>query len=146
MPSFVTTQRKRSRSGIPKDSVLKFPKVSQSTVEMWLPLNLPAANTVCSHTGETGLLVARIGDRMPFTGYANNKQQTEKKKLYDVLVKGDKYFNSGDLLKIDHEGFIYFQDRIGDTFRYVNSTALVLNGKDSLFVQLRLLHFGCCGN
>lgn len=72
-----------------------------------------------SLAGETGLLVGKIGDKMPFAGYAN-KQQTEKKKLYDVFVKGDKYFNSGDLLKIDHEGFIYFQDRIGDTFRCVN--------------------------
>lgn len=71
-------------------------------------------------TGETGLLVGKIGDKMPFTGYANNKQQTEKKKLYDVFVKGDKYFNSGDLLRVDHEGFVYFQDRIGDTFRYAS--------------------------
>ncbi|KAM3837932.1 long-chain fatty acid transport protein 2-like [Diretmus argenteus] len=68
--------------------------------------------------GETGLLVAKIGKRTPFIGYAKNKQQTEKKKLMDVFVKGDLYFNSGDLLKIDQEGFVYFQDRIGDTFRW----------------------------
>lgn len=67
-------------------------------------------------------MVGKIGDRMPFTGYAKNKQQTEKKKLFDVFVKGDKYFNSGDLLKMDNEGFIYFQDRIGDTFRFVDKT------------------------
>ncbi|XP_008308688.1 very long-chain acyl-CoA synthetase [Cynoglossus semilaevis] len=68
--------------------------------------------------GETGLFVAKIGKRAPFIGYAKNKQQTEKKKLKDVFVKGDLYFNSGDLLMIDREGFIYFQDRIGDTFRW----------------------------
>lgn len=89
---------------------------------MWTPA--PASS--CEHhllplTGETGLLVSKIADRTPFVGYANNKQQTEKKKLYDVFVKGDKYFNTGDLMKMDHEGFIYFQDRIGDTFRYINS-------------------------
>lgn len=61
--------------------------------------------------------MAKIGKRAPFIGYAKNKQQTEKKKLKDVFVKGDLYFNSGDLLMIDREGFIYFQDRIGDTFR-----------------------------
>lgn len=44
-------------------------------------------------------------------------QKTEKKILRDVLVKGDAYFNSGDLLMIDREGFVYFQDRVGDTFR-----------------------------
>ncbi|MED6276854.1 hypothetical protein CHARACLAT_007166 [Characodon lateralis] len=68
--------------------------------------------------GETGLLVGKIGKRTPFTGYAKNKEQTEKKKLRDVFARGDLYFNSGDLLRIDSEGFVYFQDRIGDTFRW----------------------------
>lgn len=73
-------------------------------------------------TGETGLLVGKIVERSPFYGYAKNKQQTERKILKDVFVKGDRYFNTGDLLRIDHEGFIYFQDRIGDTFRSTNNT------------------------
>ncbi|MEQ2224544.1 hypothetical protein ILYODFUR_008575 [Ilyodon furcidens] len=68
--------------------------------------------------GETGLLVGKIGKRTPFSGYAKNKEQTEKKKLRDVFARGDLYFNSGDLLRIDSEGFVYFQDRIGDTFRW----------------------------
>uniref|UniRef100_A0A8C7JQ36 long-chain-fatty-acid--CoA ligase n=1 Tax=Oncorhynchus kisutch TaxID=8019 RepID=A0A8C7JQ36_ONCKI len=68
--------------------------------------------------GETGLLVAKITAQAPFSGYANNQQQTDRKKLRDVFVKGDLYFNSGDLLRIDHEGFVYFMDRIGDTFRW----------------------------
>lgn len=63
------------------------------------------------------MLIARIAERSPFIGYAKNSQQTEKKKVRDVFVKGDLYFNSGDLLKIDNEGFVFFQDRIGDTFR-----------------------------
>ncbi|XP_068455496.1 long-chain fatty acid transport protein 2-like [Clinocottus analis] len=67
--------------------------------------------------GETGLLVAKIGKRAPFSGYAKNAQQTERKRMKDVFVKGDLYFNSGDLLKLDNEGFVFFQDRIGDTFR-----------------------------
>lgn len=67
--------------------------------------------------GETGLLVGRITNHSPFIGYAGNRQQTEKKRLQDVFVKGDLYFNSGDLLKIDHDNFVYFQDRVGDTFR-----------------------------
>lgn len=61
--------------------------------------------------------MAKITKVAPFVGYANNAQQTEKKRLRDVFEKGDQYFNSGDLLKMDEEGFIYFQDRIGDTFR-----------------------------
>ncbi|KAL1257295.1 hypothetical protein QQF64_012840, partial [Cirrhinus molitorella] len=68
--------------------------------------------------GQTGLLVSKITEIAPFVGYAQNEQQTEKKRLRDVLKHGDVYFNSGDLLRIDHDNFIYFQDRVGDTFRW----------------------------
>uniref|UniRef100_A0A8C5VH99 long-chain-fatty-acid--CoA ligase n=1 Tax=Microcebus murinus TaxID=30608 RepID=A0A8C5VH99_MICMU len=68
--------------------------------------------------GEVGLLVCKITQLTPFSGYAREKTQTEKKKLRDVFKKGDLYFNSGDLLMIDHENFIYFHDRVGDTFRW----------------------------
>ncbi|XP_040450050.1 very long-chain acyl-CoA synthetase-like isoform X2 [Falco naumanni] len=68
--------------------------------------------------GESGLLVIKITKNTPFHGYAGDSQKTEKKILRDVLVKGDAFFNSGDLLMIDHEKFVYFQDRVGDTFRW----------------------------
>uniref|UniRef100_A0A669B8R2 long-chain-fatty-acid--CoA ligase n=1 Tax=Oreochromis niloticus TaxID=8128 RepID=A0A669B8R2_ORENI len=82
--------------------------------------------------GETGLLVAKIGKRTPFSGYAKDKQQTDKKKLRDVFEKGDMYFNSGDLLKIDDEGFIFFQDRIGDTFRWKGENVATTEVADHL--------------
>ncbi|KAK7895839.1 hypothetical protein WMY93_021164 [Mugilogobius chulae] len=44
--------------------------------------------------------------------------QSEKKVLREVLQPGDAYFNTGDLLLQDHKGFLYFRDRIGDTFRW----------------------------
>lgn len=69
------------------------------------------------YTGETGLLVSKITQKAQFAGYARDPKQTEKKKLYNVFEKGDVYFNSGDLFRTDHENFIYFQDRVGDTFR-----------------------------
>ncbi|KAK9543013.1 hypothetical protein VZT92_000827 [Zoarces viviparus] len=84
--------------------------------------------------GETGLLVTKIGERTPFTGYAKNNQQTEKKKLRDVFVKGDLYFNSGDLLKMDNEGFIFFQDRIGDTFRWKGENVATTEVADHLLM------------
>ncbi|XP_063782375.1 long-chain fatty acid transport protein 2-like [Pseudophryne corroboree] len=68
--------------------------------------------------GETGLLISKITVRSPFIGYAGDKSHTEKKRLQNVFKKGDLYFNSGDLLMIDKEGFVHFQDRIGDTFRW----------------------------
>lgn len=71
--------------------------------------------------GETGLLVSKITNIAPFVGYAQNEEQTERKRLRNVLKKGDLYFNNGDLMRIDKDNFIYFQDRVGDTFRYRTS-------------------------
>lgn len=52
-----------------------------------------------------------------FLGYAGNKVQSEKKVIKDVFKAGDVYFNTGDLLLRDQRDFLYFRDRIGDTFR-----------------------------
>ncbi|XP_035250821.1 very long-chain acyl-CoA synthetase-like isoform X2 [Anguilla anguilla] len=82
--------------------------------------------------GETGLLVSRITTTAAFLGYAGNLQQTEKKKLRDVFQKGDLYFNSGDLLRFDHLGFIYFQDRVGDTFRWKGENVATTEVSDVL--------------
>lgn len=68
--------------------------------------------------GEVGLLVCKITQLTPFNGYAGGKTQTEKKKIRDVFKKGDLYFNTGDLLMIDQGDFVYFHDRVGDTFRW----------------------------
>ncbi len=68
-------------------------------------------------SGETGLLVGKVTQRSPFVGYAGNQQQTEKKRLRDVLKKGDLYFNTGDLLLFNQESFVYFQDRVGGHFQ-----------------------------
>ncbi|XP_068562204.1 long-chain fatty acid transport protein 6 [Cebidichthys violaceus] len=68
--------------------------------------------------GETGLLLSKVSTLSPFFGYAGSKQLTEKKLMRNVFVKGDAYFNTGDLMAEDHEGFICFRDRVGDTFRW----------------------------
>ena len=52
-----------------------------------------------------------------FEGYTD-KEATEKKILKDVFEKGDQWFSSGDLLKRDRDGYYFFVDRIGDTFRW----------------------------
>lgn len=70
--------------------------------------------------GEAGEALGKIDDTKPggsFEGY-NNKEATEKKILRDVFEKGDAWFRTGDLLKVDKEGYYYFVDRIGDTFRW----------------------------
>ncbi|XP_048148297.1 long-chain fatty acid transport protein 6 isoform X3 [Corvus hawaiiensis] len=68
--------------------------------------------------GEAGLLISKVNAKNPFFGYAGNKRHTEKKLLCEVFKKGDLYFNTGDLMVQDHDNFLYFWDRIGDTFRW----------------------------
>ncbi|XP_067114307.1 long-chain fatty acid transport protein 6 [Osmerus mordax] len=74
----------------------------------------------CQHVkkGDTGLLLSKVGPTSPFFGYAGSKQLTEKKLMRNVFVKGDAYFNTGDLMAEDDEDFICFKDRVGDTFRW----------------------------
>uniref|UniRef100_UPI0037E89817 long-chain fatty acid transport protein 6 n=1 Tax=Semicossyphus pulcher TaxID=241346 RepID=UPI0037E89817 len=68
--------------------------------------------------GETGLLLSKVSALSPFFGYAGSKELTEKKLMRNVFVKGDAYFNTGDLMAESQEGFICFRDRVGDTFRW----------------------------
>ncbi|MFJ2693447.1 long-chain-acyl-CoA synthetase [Pseudomonas sp. NPDC087336] len=67
--------------------------------------------------GEQGLLLARIDDKAPLDGYTD-PCTTEKVVLHDVFVKGDRYLNTGDLLRNIGFGHAQFVDRLGDTFRW----------------------------
>jgi fatty-acyl-CoA synthase len=72
-------------------------------------------------TGEVGELLIRVpkstGSGLEYRGYTD-QSATEKKLLRNVFKKDDEYFRSGDLLRTDDDGFYYFVDRIGDTFRW----------------------------
>ncbi|KAM9519251.1 long-chain fatty acid transport protein 6 isoform 2-T2 [Salvelinus alpinus] len=82
------------------------------------PIRTDSGRCVKANKGETGLLVAPVSVMNPFLGYAGNTLQSEKKLLRDVFKEGDVYFNTGDLMLQDHRDFVYFRDRIGDTFRW----------------------------
>lgn len=49
-------------------------------------------------------------------GYFGNSKATNDKIIGDVLEKGDKWIRTGDLLVRDWRGYIWFVDRIGDTW------------------------------
>ncbi|XP_054475176.1 long-chain fatty acid transport protein 2-like [Anoplopoma fimbria] len=87
-------------------------------VDEGMPVRDSSGLCIEAAKGEPGLLVSKISNRAPFLGYLRDLQQTEKKRLHDVLKKGDLYFNTGDLLSIDEDHFFHFQDRVGDTFRW----------------------------
>lgn len=69
--------------------------------------------------GEIGEAVGMIGTeaRHEFAGYAD-KAASQKKVIEDVFKPGDRWFRTGDLMRQDREGYFYFVDRIGDTFRW----------------------------
>ncbi|MEO1198518.1 MAG: long-chain-acyl-CoA synthetase [Pseudomonadota bacterium] len=52
-----------------------------------------------------------------FDGYAD-REATSRKIITDGFEEGDRWFRTGDLLKRDADGYYYFVDRIGDTFRW----------------------------
>ena len=65
--------------------------------------------------GEPGEAIGRINRdgrdlATRFEGYAN-EADSEKKILRDVFATGDAYMRSGDLMRIDEQGFYYFVDR-----------------------------------
>lgn len=67
--------------------------------------------------GRQGLLLAKIDDKAPLDGYTD-PQKTEQVVLHDVFEKGDRYFNTGDLLRSIGFGHAQFVDRLGDTYRW----------------------------
>lgn len=67
--------------------------------------------------GDAGLLIARINDKIPFDGYVN-KSKNEDKLFHNAFKEGDKWFNTGDLLRDIGYKHAQFVDRIGDTFRW----------------------------
>lgn len=67
--------------------------------------------------GELLIRIASLSGGLEYRGYTD-PQASNKKILRDVFKKGDQYFRTGDLLRCDREGFYYFVDRIGDTFRW----------------------------
>jgi acyl-CoA synthetase (AMP-forming)/AMP-acid ligase II len=87
--------------------------------------------------GEVGLLVSRISGVLPFDGYVD-RRATQKKILEDVFKKGDRYFDSGDLIELHESRWLSFVDRIGDTFRWkgenvsTNEVTEILSGAEGL--------------
>lgn len=70
-----------------------------------------------------------VGGR--FEGYTS-PEATEKKILRNVFKKGDAWWSSGDLLRIDADGYCWFVDRMGDTFRWNSENVSTTEVADAL--------------
>ena len=87
---------------------------------------------------EPGLALVKIGPNAVYNGYTD-KKASEEKVIKDVFEEGDRWFNTGDLIKSMDVGFslgrkhYQFVDRVGDTFRWksenvsTNEVAEILN-------------------
>ncbi|CAG9792846.1 unnamed protein product [Diatraea saccharalis] len=90
---------------------------------------------------EPGVLLGKIDKKkaiLTFAGYAD-KTASEKKMVRNVKTEGDCYFNTGDILVMDHFGYFYFKDRTGDTFRWrgENVSTAEVEGVISTLVGLK---------
>jgi acyl-CoA synthetase (AMP-forming)/AMP-acid ligase II len=88
---------------------------------------------IAAEPGDRGILLIHINPLYSFDGYVDHRA-TQGKVVTDVFRRGDRYFNSGDLLELHQDDWVSFADRIGDTFRWkgenvsTNEVAEVLNG------------------
>ncbi|KAF9893603.1 hypothetical protein FE257_010915 [Aspergillus nanangensis] len=98
---------------------VKVVEVDHETQEPWRDPHTGFCKVV--PRGEAGELLYAINPIDPsenFQGYYKNAKATEGKIIRDVLRKGDAFFRTGDIIRWDKEGRWYFNDRIGDTFRW----------------------------
>jgi fatty-acyl-CoA synthase len=69
--------------------------------------------------GEPGEAIGRVSHAgaARFEGYTD-AAASGAKLLRDVFIPGDAWLRTGDLMYTDEQGFWYFVDRVGDTFRW----------------------------
>jgi fatty-acyl-CoA synthase len=72
--------------------------------------------------GEPGEMLGQIFDFPDspagrFEGYTST-EQSEARILRDVFAPGDRWYRTGDMLRCDADGYFWFVDRIGDTYRW----------------------------
>ena len=87
--------------------------------EAQTPVRGPDSFCIRAAPGEVGecLGVIASGPRTEYAGYVN-RADSEKKVLKDAFRLGDRWFLTGDLMTRDRDGYFYFVDRVGDTFRW----------------------------
>ncbi|XP_034323107.2 long-chain fatty acid transport protein 2 isoform X2 [Magallana gigas] len=112
--------------------IVKFDPVTEQ------PIRDKEGKCIPIQPGESGLLLA-VKPPNTVTFYLGPKAMNEKKLMKNVLQLGDEFFNFGDLVYLDHDYYVYFRDRIGDTFRWKGenvSTTEVAN----VMTQLNFIH------
>jgi fatty-acyl-CoA synthase len=108
---------------IPSYLVHRFPAaLVKVDIETGQPLRDERGFCIRCAPNEVGQAIGRIGKGVSgaggrFDGYTS-QAETEKKILRDVFEARDAWFATGDLMRKDEQGYFYFVDRLGDTFRW----------------------------
>lgn len=99
------------------------------------PLRDGSGLCVACARNEIGEAIGRIGTADEgggrFEGYTDHTE-TEKKVLRDVFARGDAWFRTGDLMRLDEQGFFHFVDRVGDTFRWKGENVATSEVNDAI--------------
>ncbi|KAK0853025.1 long-chain fatty acid transporter fat1 [Friedmanniomyces endolithicus] len=82
------------------------------------PLTNHCIKCLPNEPGELLNLLDPLAISDKFVGYLGNDAAGSSKILRDVFKKGDAYYRTGDLQRLDAEGRWWFLDRVGDTFRW----------------------------
>ena len=105
-----------------------------------------SGNVIEVPLGEAGLMLGQIDDRYKFDGY-KDAQASDDKILTDLREPGDRWFNTGDLIRQIDVGFAMglphyqFVDRVGDTFRWraenvsTNEVGEILNACEQIEIS-----------
>jgi fatty-acyl-CoA synthase len=106
----------RIPSFMPQRSMVALIKIDDATTE---PIRNSDGFCIRCSANEVGEAIGQIqSDGITrFEGYTD-KAASEKKILRNAFASGDAWFRTGDLMRKDEEGFYYFVDRAGDTFRW----------------------------
>lgn len=98
------------------------PELVRFDYDSGLPVRDEAGRCIRCSVNETGEALGRLSHGnyeagTKFDGYSD-AEESDKKILRDVFEPGDAWIRTGDLMRKDEQGFYYFVDRVGDTFRW----------------------------
>jgi fatty-acyl-CoA synthase len=79
-----------------------------------------------------------------FEGYTS-KEASEQKIFHHVFAPGDAWIRTGDLMRKDENGFFYFVDRIGDTFRWKGENVATSEVEEAICAFSRVKHANVYG-
>ena len=117
---------------VPPFLASRFPFALIRVDESGVPLRDAAGFCIACGPEEPGEAIGPVGaGARRFDGYTD-AAASARKLLTRVFAEGDCWFRTEDLMRRDDAGFIYFVDRMGDTFRWKGENVSTTEVADNL--------------